>query len=65
MFLPGEILGIKASLRLVLMFLFQMIWFRENWYEELLRQLNEGLALCQASAFENRTDGRSPLLVMQ
>ena len=54
MFLPGEI---KASLRLVLMFLFQMIWFRENWYEELLRQLNEGLALCQASAFENRTDG--------
>lgn len=38
-------------------FLFQMIWFRENWYEELLRQLNEGLVLCQAAAFENRSDG--------
>ena len=37
---------------------FQMIWFRENWYEELLRQLNEGLSLCQAAAFESRADGR-------
>ena len=35
-----------------------MIWFRENWYEELLRQLNEGLSLCQAAAFESRADGR-------
>ena len=34
-----------------------MIWFRENWYEELLRQLNEGLSLCQAAAFESRADG--------
>ena len=49
-----------VSLCLIPMFLFQMIWFRENWYEELLRQLNEGLALCQASAFENRTDGMPP-----
>ena len=37
---------------------FQMIWFRENWYEELLRQLNEGLSLCQAAAFESRADGK-------
>ena len=37
---------------------FQMIWFRENWYEELLRQLNEGLSLCQAAAFASRADGR-------
>ncbi len=35
----------------------QLVWFRENWYEELLRQLNEGLIVCQAAAFENRTDG--------
>jgi len=34
-----------------------MVWFRENWYEELLRQLTEGLNRCQAVAFENRTDG--------
>ena len=34
-----------------------MVWFRENWYEELLRQLTEGLSKCQAVAFENRTDG--------
>ncbi|XP_064401908.1 transformation/transcription domain-associated protein-like isoform X2 [Halichondria panicea] len=34
----------------------QLVWFRENWYEELLRQLNEGLIVCQAAAFENRTD---------
>ena len=36
-----------------------MIWFRENWYEELLRQLNEGLVLCQSAAFEKRTNGIS------
>ena len=35
----------------------QLVWFRENWYEELLRQLNEGLIVCQTAAFENRTDG--------
>ena len=34
-----------------------MIWFRENWYEELLRQLNDGLSLCQAAAFDSRADG--------
>ena len=39
-----------------------MVWFRENWYEELLRQLMEGLSRCQAVAFENRTDGKSSLL---
>ena len=36
----------------------QMIWFRENWYEELLRQLNEGLVLCQSAAFENMSDSK-------
>ncbi len=35
----------------------QLVWFRENWYEELLRQLNEGLLVCQAAAFESRVDG--------
>ncbi|KAL5007444.1 hypothetical protein ScPMuIL_016250 [Solemya velum] len=33
----------------------QMVWFRENWYEEVLRQLRQGLAKCYAVAFENRT----------
>lgn len=32
----------------------QMVWFRENWYEEVLRQLRQGLAKCYAIAFENR-----------
>ncbi|CAE1311901.1 TRRAP [Acanthosepion pharaonis] len=32
----------------------QMVWFRENWYEEVLRQLHQGLAKCNAVAFENR-----------
>ncbi|XP_076072619.1 transformation/transcription domain-associated protein-like isoform X5 [Mytilus galloprovincialis] len=32
----------------------QMVWFRENWYEEVLRQLKQGLAKCYAVAFENR-----------
>ncbi|XP_067013941.2 transformation/transcription domain-associated protein [Anabrus simplex] len=32
----------------------QMVWFRENWYEEVLRQLRQGLAKCYAMAFENR-----------
>ena len=36
-----------------------MVWFRENWYEELLRQLNEGLIMCQAAAFASRADGKS------
>lgn len=34
----------------------QMVWFRENWYEEVLRQLKQGLAKCYAVAFENRTN---------
>uniref|UniRef100_T1JAK1 Transformation/transcription domain-associated protein n=1 Tax=Strigamia maritima TaxID=126957 RepID=T1JAK1_STRMM len=32
----------------------QMVWFRENWAEEVLRQLRQGLAKCYAIAFENR-----------
>ncbi|KAK9754069.1 FAT domain [Popillia japonica] len=32
----------------------QMEWFRENWYEEVVRQLRQGLAKCYAIAFENR-----------
>lgn len=31
-----------------------MEWFRENWYEEVLRQLRQGLTKCYAIAFENR-----------
>lgn len=31
-----------------------MVWFRENWYEEVLRQLRQALAKCYAVAFENR-----------
>lgn len=30
----------------------QMVWFRENWYEEVLRQLRQGLAKCYAIAFD-------------
>eukprot|EP00094_Tigriopus_californicus_P003836 TCALIF_03692-PA protein Name:"Similar to TRRAP Transformation/transcription domain-associated protein (Homo sapiens)" AED:0.01 eAED:0.01 QI:3/1/1/1/1/1/3/160/3083 len=33
----------------------QMVWFRENWYEEVLRQLRQGLAKCYLIAFDNRT----------
>lgn len=36
-----------------------MVWFRENWYEEVLRQLKQGLAKCHAVAFENRGAGSS------
>uniref|UniRef100_A0A6E8VNF8 FAT domain-containing protein n=1 Tax=Anopheles coluzzii TaxID=1518534 RepID=A0A6E8VNF8_ANOCL len=32
----------------------QMVWFRENWYEEVLRQLRQGLTKCYAIAFDNR-----------
>lgn len=32
----------------------QMVWFRESWYEEVLRQLRQGLAKCYAIAFEHR-----------
>lgn len=31
-----------------------MEWFRECWYEEVLRQLRQGLTKCYAIAFENR-----------
>ena len=43
-------------------FLTQMVWFRENWYEEVLRQLKQGLAKCHAVAFENRGAGESSSL---
>ena len=33
------------------------MWFRESWYEDLLRQLNEGLSICYAELFKHRTDG--------
>ncbi|KAJ1522938.1 hypothetical protein ONE63_002077 [Megalurothrips usitatus] len=32
----------------------QMVWFRENWYEEVLRQLKQGLAKCYTIAFDER-----------
>ncbi|KOB75140.1 Transformation/transcription domain-associated protein [Operophtera brumata] len=32
----------------------QMVWFRENWYEEVLRQLRAGLAKCHVVAYHNR-----------
>ncbi len=38
-------------------FFLQMVWFRENWYEEVLRQLRQGLAKCYVVAFENRGAG--------
>lgn len=31
-----------------------MVWFRENWYEEILRQLRAGLAKCHVVAFHHR-----------
>lgn len=31
-------------------------WLRDNWYEEVLRQLKQALAKCYAVAFENRTN---------
>ena len=33
----------------------QMVWFRENWYEEVLRQLRQALAKCYAVAFDDRS----------
>ena len=32
----------------------QMVWFRENWCEEILRQLRAGLAKCYAISFDNK-----------
>ena len=37
--------------------LLQMVWFRETWYEEVLRQLKQGLTKCYVVAFENRAAG--------
>lgn len=42
---------------LTIFYALQMVWFRENWYEEVLRQLKQGLAKCYAVAFENRGAG--------
>jgi len=33
-----------------------MVWFRENWYEEVLRQLRQAFVKCRAVAFENRAN---------
>ncbi|KAL9917178.1 transcription-associated protein Nipped-A isoform 1-T1 [Glossina fuscipes fuscipes] len=33
----------------------QMVWFRESWTEEVLRQLRQGLIKCYAIAFETRS----------
>ncbi|XP_030041101.2 transcription-associated protein 1 isoform X2 [Manduca sexta] len=32
----------------------QMVWFRENWYEEVLRQLRAGLCKCHVVSFHHR-----------
>ncbi|KAK8783727.1 hypothetical protein V5799_009908 [Amblyomma americanum] len=45
---------VRPEGRLLLNLLVQMVWFRENWYEEVLRQLRQGLGKCYAVAFENR-----------
>ena len=34
----------------------QMVWFRENMYEEVLRQLRQGLAKCYIIAFDSRAN---------
>jgi transformation/transcription domain-associated protein len=36
-----------------------MVWFRECWHEEVLRQLRQVLTKCYQVAFETRTDGMS------
>ena len=35
-----------------------MVWFRECWHEEVLRQLRQGLTKCYQVAFETRADGK-------
>lgn len=35
-----------------------MVWFREGWPEEVLRQLRQGLIKCYQVAFETRSDGK-------
>jgi len=37
----------------------QMVWFRECWHEDVLRQLRQGLAKCYQVAFEHRNDVNS------
>jgi transformation/transcription domain-associated protein len=38
-----------------------MVWFRECWHEEVLRQLRQGLTKCYQVAFETRGDGKSDI----
>lgn len=38
-----------------------MVWFRECWHEEVLRQLRQGLTKCYQVAFETRGDGKQSL----
>lgn len=38
--------------------LLQMVWLRENGYEEVLRQLRQGLEKCYGVAFDNRASGK-------
>ena len=40
----------------------QLSWFRENWYEEVLRQLRQALAKCYTSAFEHRANVADTLI---
>ncbi|XP_072179557.1 transformation/transcription domain-associated protein-like [Diadema setosum] len=55
----SKIMGVQRDLHPILLsslegIVDQMVWFRENWYEEVLRHLRLALAKCQAVAFENR-----------
>ena len=50
----------KARVECVCDFL-QMVWFRECWHEEVLRQLRQGLTKCYQVAFETRGDGKQSL----
>ncbi|CAL8129543.1 unnamed protein product [Orchesella dallaii] len=43
----------------------QLIYFRENWHEELLKQLKIGLARCYGIAFENRNSVLDATLTQQ
>ena len=44
------------SISVHVVFVAQMVWFRENWYEEVLRQLRQALAKCHAVAFDDRSN---------
>ena len=39
-----------------------MVWFRECWHEEVLRQLRQGLTKCYQVAFDHRGDGETIFL---